>query len=126
MYVFSANDITLTPNVIYQGTLATATVISVPYINGYGSYIAYASPFTTIPSEFCEDGASDWTFGYSYSAGTFTTSGAIAVMLITKKNGVITPWPAKRVPLVTIINFNCVSLPLVCNDNVYTNTIGFV
>lgn len=121
-YVFSVNDAGIPLN--SQGTLATGTILQMPYTGGFGSYIAYNSPFVSIPAQYCEDGASDWTFGYSYSSGTFAASGNIAVTLITKKAGVTTAWTAKRVSSVTTINFNCISAPWVVNTNSYSNTIG--
>lgn len=121
-FVFSVNDTTLPLN--SQGTLAVNSTVNVPYTNGVGNYSAYASNFVSIPAQYCEDGASDWTFGYSYSAGTFSTSGNLVVTLITKKAGVITAWTAKRVSNITTINFNAVSLPLVVNGNTYSNTVG--
>ncbi len=123
-FVFSVNDLVSSPNVVSQGKLDTNTVIQMPYTGGVGSYTAYNSPFVSIPSQYCEDGASDWTFGYSYSAGTFAASGNISVTLITKKAGVKTIWNAKRVSSVSTINFGCVTAPWVLNGNTYTNTIG--
>jgi hypothetical protein len=123
-YVFSANDVSLTPNTVYQGTLPIGTTVQMPYTSGVGAYAAYASPFVSIPSQYCEDGASDWTFGYSYSAGTFSSSGNITVTLITKKAGVITAWNAKRVASLSTINFNCVTVPWLVNGNSYTKTVG--
>ncbi len=123
-FVFSVNDVTSTPNINVQGKLDTATTIQMPYSSGSGTYIAYNSPFVSIPTQYCEDGASDWTFGYSYAGGTFATSGNITVKLITKKNGVVTAWNAKRVTNVSTINFGCVTAPWVLNGNTYTNTLG--
>ena len=121
-YVFSVNDPAVPLD--SQGTLAISTTVSISYTDGSGSYIAYSSPFIAIPSQFCEDGASDWTFGYSYNAGTFTSTGSITATLITKRAGVITAWQAKRVPEISTINFDCVSQPLVCNNNTYSNSVG--
>jgi hypothetical protein len=123
-YVFSVNDVTMTPNVVFQGTLAIGTTIQMPYTSGLGTYAAYTSPFVSISSQYCEDGASDWTFGYSYSAGTFATSGNITVTLITRKAGVITAWNAKRVTSVSTINFSCVTAPWSVNGTSYTSTVG--
>lgn len=121
-FVFSVNDLAIPLNV--QGTLAINTTVNVPYTAGVGTYIAYTSPDVAIAAAFCEDGASDWTLGYSYSAGTFSASGNIVVTLITKKAGVVTAWPAKRVVLITTINFNCVAVPWIVNGNSYSNTVG--
>ncbi len=121
-YVFSANDATVPINI--QGTLAIGATISAPYTGGLGSYVAYSSPFTAIPAANCEDNASDWTFGYSYTAGTFATSGNLTITMITKKGGVATAWPAKRVSIISVINFNCVSLALNVNGNSLSNTVG--
>ncbi len=121
-YVFSANDTTVPIN--NQGTLAIGTSVLAPYTSGLGSYLAYSSSFVAIPSAFCEDGASDWTFGYSYSAGTFSSSGNLTITLITKKGGVITAWPAKRVATISTINFNCISLAINVNGNALSNTVG--
>jgi hypothetical protein len=120
-YVFSANDTSIPINV--QGTMATGTTGNMAYTAGLGSYIAYTSPDISIPAAYCEDGASDWTFGYSYTAGTFASSGNIPVTYITKKAGVITPWPALRVSLVSTINFNISSVPWIINGNTYSKNI---
>lgn len=121
-YVFSVNDVSIPLN--SQGTLATGQTGLMPYTSGAGSYNAYTSPDIAIPSQFCEDGASNWTIGYSYPAGTFSASGNITVTYITKKAGVITAWTAKRVSSITTINFNCASVPWVVNGNTYSNTVG--
>lgn len=121
-YVFSVNDTTLPLN--SQGTLAIGTTINAPYTSGSGSYGAYTSPDTPISATYCEDGASDWTFAYSYSAGTFAASGNLTITIITKKAGVITAWQAKRVSLITTINFNFVNLPLIINGLTKPNTVG--
>jgi len=121
-YVFSVNDTTLPLN--SQGTLAIGTTINAPYTSGSGSYGAYTSPDTPISAAYCEDGASDWTFAYSYSAGTFAASGNLTITIITKKAGVITAWQAKRVALITTINFNFVNLPLIINGVTKPNTVG--
>jgi hypothetical protein len=121
-YVFSANDPSVPIN--SQGTLAIGTTVLAPYTSGLGSYLAYTSSFTAIPAAYCEDGASDWTFGYSYAAGTFSTTGNLTITLITKKGGVITAWPAKRVGTISTINFNCTSLALNINGNSISNTVG--
>lgn len=123
-FVFSVNDVSLTPNIVTQGTLAIGTTVQMPYTGGVGSYNAYSSSFVPIPAQYCEDGASDWTFGYSYSAGTFAASGNITVTLITKKAGVITAWTAKRVTSVSTINFGCVTSPWVINNNTKSVTVG--
>ncbi len=121
-YIFSVNDLVLPLN--NQGTLAIGSTVNVPYTSGLGSYLAYSSPTTPIAAAFCEDGASDWTFEYNYSAGTFSATGNVVVNIVTKKAGVVTAWDAKRVSNITTINFNCVNLPWVSNTNIYSNTVG--
>ncbi len=109
------------------GTLPLNTTISLPYTAGAGTYTAYTTPVADeqgIPFAFCNDTAYDWTFGYSYPAGTFSTSGSITATLITKKNGVITPWPAFQVTNIATVNLNIVAAPLVVNGVTLSNTIG--
>jgi len=120
-YVFSANDPAIPLNT--QGTLQTGTTGSISYTSGLGSYIAYTSTDVNIPAAYCEDGASDWTFAYSYAAGVFATSGSISVTFITKKAGLVTPWPAKRVALISTINFSISSLPWLVNGNSYGKNV---
>ena len=119
-FVFSANA----SGINTLGTLAIGTTVTLPYTAGAGSYTAYTSPDVAIPSQFCNDGASDWTFAYSYLAGTFASSGSITATLITKKNGVITPWPAFQVTNIATVNLNIVAAPLVVNGVTLSNTIG--
>ncbi len=123
-FVFSANA----SGVNVAGTLATGTTISIPYTAGLGSYAAYITPVGSeevIPSAFCNDGANDWTFGYSYPAGTFASAGSITATLITKKNGVLTAWPAFQVTNLATINSNFVFQYLVVNGIAFTSkTIG--
>ena len=114
-YIFSVND----PgnSVVEQGTLLTGVdTVTMDYTSGLGTYNAYTSPDIAIDAQYCEDGASDWTFAYSYSGGTFSATGSITVTLITKKAGVQTDWPAKRVLDVSVINFDCVTVPWVVNN----------
>lgn len=123
-FVFSANA----SGVNIAGTLAIGTTISIPYTAGSGSYAAYITPVGSeevIPSAFCNDGANDWTFGYSYPAGTFASSGSITATLITKKNGVLTAWPAFQVTNLATLNSNFVFQYLVVNGIALTSkTIG--
>ena len=122
-YVFSANA----SGVNVAGTLPIGTTISLPYTAGAGTYTAYTTPVAdeqVIPWEFCNDNAYDWTFGYSYPAGTFASSGSITATLITKKNGVITAWPAFQVTNISTINVNCVSAPIVINGIALSNKVG--
>ncbi len=120
-YIFSVNH-----NLLFdeQGTLTSGTTINLPYTNGYGTYPSYTSPFTAIDAQYAEDGASDWTFGYSYTGGTFSSSGDLVVTLITRKGGVETNFNAKRVSDITIVNYDFVNLPLVVDGVTKTNTIG--
>lgn len=123
-FVFSANA----SGVNVAGTLPIGTTISIPYTAGSGSYAAYTTPVDSeevIPFAFCNDTAYDWTFGYSYPAGTFASSGSITATLITKKNGVITAWPAYQVTDLATINSNIVAASLVVNGIALTSkTIG--
>ncbi|WP_396170880.1 hypothetical protein [Flavobacterium sp.] len=122
VYVFSVNDTSIPIN--NQGTLATGSRVAVAYTRGLGSYLAYKSPDEAMPSAYCEDGASNWTLGYSYSEGTFSTIENLTITLINKKTEVISAWPAKHVSNITTININCVSLPWIVNSNTYSNTVG--
>lgn len=122
-FVFSVNDPIV--SVDNQGIFASGSTMEMPYTAGVGTYDAYTSPFVAIPAQYCEDGASDWTFGYSYSSGSFTPStGNITVTLTTRKGGIETDWLAKRVSDISTINFNIVSIPFVLNDIQFSNTIG--
>ena len=121
-FLFSVNDVSNSIN--SQGTLSIGTTVNIPYTSGSGSYASYSSPEISIDPSFSEDGANDWTFSYNYSAGTFSTTGNLVATLVTKKAGVVTPWPAKRVASINTINFDVVSLPLVVNGNSLTNTVG--
>ena len=112
-FVFSANA----SGVNVAGTLPLNTTVAIPYTSGVGKYEAYTSPDTPIASTHCNDGASDWTFAYSYPAGTFATSGNLTATLITKKGGVVAAWPAKQVTnIATIIN-DATWSPIVVNGN---------
>lgn len=122
-YIYSINDPTV-PGITTQGTLPINTVIQLPYSGGYGAYTAYSSPFVSIPAQYCSDGASNWTFGYSYPAGTFASTGTIPITLIIKKNGVPTLFTAKQVSSFTTINLGCVSLPWVINGSTKAVTVG--
>jgi hypothetical protein len=120
VFVFSANA----SGINTLGTLAIGTTVTLPYTAGAGSYTAYTSPDVAIPSQFCNDGASDWTFAYSYLAGTFASSGSITATLITKKGGTATAWPAFQVTNIATINVNCVSAPIVINGVALSNSVG--
>ncbi|MGB1232473.1 MAG: hypothetical protein ACPG5M_09555, partial [Winogradskyella sp.] len=98
-YIFSVNDAGLPLD--NQGTFTSGTTLNIPYTSGQGSYGAYTSPEAPIDAQYAEDGASDWTFSYSYSSGTFSGSGDIVATLVTKKAGVDTDFPAKRVSDIT-------------------------
>lgn len=117
-YVFSANDSSVPIN--NAGLLATGTIVNISYTGGRGAYDPYTSPDIAIPAAYCNDGASDWTFAYSYQGGTFSTSGTIPVTLITKKAGVITAWPAFQVTNIATINFNVATNPWILNGNSYS------
>ena len=121
-YVFSVNDTTLPLD--SQGILAIDTTINVPYTGGVGAYAEYISPDVAIDAQYAEDGASNWTFGYSYEAGTYSGSGDLVVTLIIKKDGILATFDALRVADVTTINFDFVNLPLVVNGSEKPNTIG--
>ena len=121
-YVFSVNDTTLPLD--SQGILAIDTTINVPYTGGVGAYAEYISPDVAIDAQYAEDGASNWTFGYSYEAGTYSASGDLVVTLIIKKDGILATFDALRVSDIFTINFDFVNLPLVVNGNVKPNTIG--
>jgi len=109
-YVFSVDDTVLPLN--YQGSLTVGSTVNIPYTSGLGSYPGYTSPFTPIDAQYAEDGASDWTFGYSYASGVFSPSGNIVATLVTQKGGVNTDFEAKRVSSINTINFDFVNLPL--------------
>lgn len=119
-YVFSVNA----SGVNVVGTLPIGTTISLPYTAGAGTYTAYTSPDVVIPWEFCNDAGYNWTFAYSYPAGTFATSGSITATLITKNNGVITAWSAYPVDNITTINSNIVTAPIVINGFALSNSVG--
>jgi hypothetical protein len=121
-YVFSVNDTTLPLD--SQGILAIGTTINVPYTGGVGAYAEYISPDVAIDAQYAEDGASNWTFGYSYEAGTYSASGDLVVTLIIKKDGILATFDALRVADITTINFDFVNLPLVVNGSEKPNTIG--
>ena len=122
-YIFSVNDATAQINT--QGTFISGTKIDVPYTSATGSYSAHTE-FTAIDPQYAEDGGPDWTFGYSYEAGTYDSSGegVIEVTLYTQDNGVNTDFPAKRVDNIELINFNFVSLPFIVDGLTQSNTIG--
>ena len=115
------DDPETSPNV-EQGTLMIGTTINVAYTGGSGSYAAISSPMVAISSYFCEDGASDWTFGYRYSGGNFSNTGNLVLTLITQKAGIDMAWTASQVDDLTYIN-DVVSA-LVVNTTTKTNTIG--
>jgi len=121
-YVFSVNDTTLPLD--SQGILAIDTTINVPYTGGVGAYAEYISPDVAIDAQYAEDGASNWTFGYSYEAGTYSASGDLVVTLIIKKDGILATFDALRVADINTINFDFVNLPLVVNGSEKPNTIG--
>ena len=123
-YVFSVNDTTLALD--SQGILAIGTTINVPYTGGLGAYTEYISPDVAIDAQYAEDGASNWTFGYSYEAGTYSASGSgdLVVTLIIKKDGILATFDALRVSDIFTINFDFVNLPLVVNGSEKPNTIG--
>ena len=121
-YVFSVNDTTLPLD--SQGILAIGTTINVPYTGGVGAYAEYISPDVAIDAQYAEDGASNWTFGYSYEAGTYSASGDLVVTLIIKKDGILATFDALRVSDIFTINFDFVNLPLVVNGSEKPNTIG--
>lgn len=103
------------------------TTVNLYYTDGDviegGGYKAYTSPEIAIPATYSADGASDWTFSYTYSAGIFEPTGHIVVTLITKKAGVVTAWDAKQTPL-GIADFEVISQPWVVNGQTLTNTVG--
>lgn len=119
-FVFSANA----SGVNTVGTLAIGTTLLLPYTAGSGSYSGYTSPDIAIPSQYCNDGETNWTFAYSYPAGTFAATGNLTATLITKKGGTITAWNAFQVTDIATINFDCVSAPLVVNGATLSNTVG--
>jgi hypothetical protein len=121
-YAFSVND--PANSIVVQGTLNSSTTGLMPYTSGVGTYLAYTSADVAIPAAYCEDGASDWTLGYSYPAGVFSTSGNITVTFLIKKGGVLTNWPAKRVESVATINFDIATIPWSVNGNTYSITVG--
>ena len=121
-YVFSVDDTVLPLN--YQGSLTIGSTVNIPYTSGLGSYPGYTSPFTPIDAQYAEDGASDWTFGYSYASGVFSTSGNIVATLVTQKGGVNTDFEAKRVSSINTINFDFVNLPLIVDGQTMSNTVG--
>ena len=121
-YVFSVDDTVLPLN--YQGSLTIGSTVNIPYTSGLGSYPGYTSPFAPIDAQYAEDGASDWTFGYSYASGVFSTSGNIVATLVTQKGGINTDFEAKRVSSIDIINFDIVNLPLIVDGQTMSNTVG--
>ena len=121
-YVFSVDDTVLPLN--YQGSLTVGSTVNIPYTSGLGSYPGYTSPFTPIDAQYAEDGASDWTFGYSYASGVFSPSGNIVATLVTLKGGVNTDFEAKRVSSINTINFDFVNLPLIVDGQTMSNTVG--
>ena len=122
IYTFSVNDTSIPLNV--QGTFTSGTTKDLAYTGGTGIYAAYTSPDQPIDAAFAEDGASDWTFSYSYAPGTFTATGVLEVTYTTKKAGVETNFQALRVDDVNTINFDFVNLPLMVNGNTKPNTLG--
>lgn len=121
-YIFSVNDAALPLD--SQGTFISGTTLNIPYTSGQGSYGSYTSPEAPIDAQYAEDGASDWTFSYSYTGATFSGSGDIVATLVTKKAGVDTDFPAKRVSDITTINFDFVNLPLIIDGVTKPNTVG--
>ena len=119
-FVFSAKA----SGVDVAGTISSGTSILLPYTAGVGKYENYVSPEIPIPSQYCNDGASNWTFSYTYPLGTFSSTGNLTAYIYFKKGGVDTPWPAFQVTNIATINFNCVSAPLVVNGATLSNTVG--